>query len=211
MLGNIGTRAGAISVPRTNPQDRVCGFLTHPRAGIGRYLHWRNLCPAGASKFAGTSSTQSRSAGAASKWRFLRRMSWASAIGASCLFRIRRAAPAPAAHPARRLEREATPRGRSGAARTSGSWDRRRTPHPAGALLASRLPLPLRSLIWCGLDRLTTSVEEHPGTSHGHDHHVRVRFADRLAAPPAVGQNLAAYVTSTNVRPHVCAFGPARR
>ena len=78
------------------------------------------------------------------------------------------------------------------------------------ALLAMRLPVLLRSLIWHGFDRLTTSVEEHPGTSHGHDHHVRVRFADRLATPPAVSQNLAAYVTS-KVRPHACAFGPARR
>jgi hypothetical protein len=121
------------------------------------------------------------------------------------------ASPAPAEHPVRRHEREATPRGRSGTSRTSRSWDRRRTAHLAGALLAIRLPRPLRSLIWRGFDRLTTSVEEHPGTSDGHDHHVRVRFADRLAAPPAVGQNLAAHVTSTNVRPHVCAFGPARR
>jgi hypothetical protein len=47
-VGNIGTRAEVITVPRANPQDRVHQLPAHPRAVISRYWSGGYLGSAGA-------------------------------------------------------------------------------------------------------------------------------------------------------------------
>ena len=78
---------------------------------------------------------------------------------ASLTFKIRREAPAPEVRPAPPLVREATPRGRSGVARTSGSWDRRKLTDPAGTLMVGEHEDMQQHGARCRTDSVETSAE----------------------------------------------------